>query len=104
MDSIKNKLRLQNTQVKQSTRSIYWKGFTADATLNGPERELLGNVISAEADAGKSGIYRVITRYISTKPELRVVTLSSIYPNATVGSRSEVKINNTFIKYVEDIA
>jgi len=104
MDSIKKKLRLQNTEVKQSTRSIYWNGFTADATLNGPEREQLGNVISAEADAGRSGVYRVITRYTNIDPELRVVTLSSRYPNATLGSRSDVKINNTFIKYVEDIA
>ena len=104
MDSILNKLKLQITEVKPSTKSIYWNGFTADATLNGPEREHLGKVISAEADAGRSGVYRVITRYTSTEPELRVVTISSKYPNATLGSRTDVKINNTFIKYVEDIA
>jgi hypothetical protein len=104
MDSIKTKLKLQITEVKPSTKSIYWNGFTADATLNGPEREQLGNVISAEADAGRSGVYRVITRYADTDPELRVVTLNSKYPNATLGSRAEVRISNTFIKYVEDIA
>lgn len=104
MDSIKNKLRLQITEVKQSTKSIYWSGFTADATLNGPERELLGNVISAEADAGRSGVYRVITRYTGIDSELRVVTLNSKYPNGTLSSRPDVRINNTFIKYVEDIA
>lgn len=104
MDSIKNKLRLQNAQVKQSTKSIYWNGFTADATLNGLEREHLGNVISAEADAGRTGVYRVITRYTGNNSEFRVVTLNSKYPNGTLSSRADVRINNTFIKYVENIA
>ena len=46
MESIINKLKLQITQVKQGTKTIYWSGFTADATLNGEERQYLGNVIS----------------------------------------------------------
>lgn len=104
LDSILNKLRLQNTEVKSSGRSIYWNGYTAEATLNGPEREQLGSVISAEAEAGRSGIYRVITRYISTGPESRVVTISSTYPDATFTSRADVYSSKTFTKYVEGIA
>lgn len=49
-------------------------------------------------------LYRVITRYTGIDSELRVVTINSKYPNSILSSRPDVRINNTFIKYVEYIA
>lgn len=103
LDSILSKLRIQTLQVGQSTTSIYSRSFTANAILDGQERQYLGDVVSVEEEAGRSGPYRVITKRPGNIPELRVVKINLSRPDNIASAKGDVQVTHSFIKFLENI-